>query len=288
MKSFKSLGLLLIASGLLLSGCATKGGNQGGGNGGGNGGGGHETNWYDDYVDAGYTLASSFPKNEVATFLNVPVSVIPDIEVTTECVYRAVPNNIEEGYSQYFDFIIKGDVFEDVLDSFDALNFDFYLDFWNGIYMCLDTTRTIEIDVGGYGDGETYDETSLTFYKVSDIFDTTLDTNSDWSEETKEYLTEFGIENYIPFMQFGESYEFYDYEDGTIYMNDYYYMDLIENYYEVLENNGYTYVPFDEETYDGDYYYLDVEGLGTIYIYGYWDAYGNNLEIEVYGAELTE
>lgn len=276
MKQLKLLSLLAMSAGLLLSGCA---GGQGGG---GQGGGGDkpQSKWYDEYVAGGYTLATSFPKALIAQTYSVNESIIPTVE-TTECVYKAVAADATEGTASYFEVVFDGDIYDDLYDIFDAANYDFYVDYYYGVLMMIDSTRTLEFDLSGYGeDYYTFDQTSLTVYGMDEIFSTTLSTDTDWNEDTKTVFASVLGTATLPFMAFGEEYEFYEYEGG-LYMCDYYYQDLSSAYGEVLKAAGYAYLEYDEDTEEGDYYTKAIDETKTIVVSTYWDTYGNNIEVTI-------
>lgn len=137
-------------------------------------------------------------------------------------------------------------------------------------YQNYKTEDDIEYSVVQYYFDETYGNMIVVF---GETMSTTKTTDTSWSEDDLGYM-ESELSVVLPFMAFGEDYA-WQYGGGTMeaQMSDYYYQDLTEDYYTLLQGQGFTLVT------SGDYAGLlskNTDDGNTLYVGGYWEPlYGN-------------
>ena len=137
-------------------------------------------------------------------------------------------------------------------------------------YQNYKTEDNIDYSVVQYYFDETYGNMIVVF---GEAMSTTKTTATSWSEDDLGYM-ESELSVVLPFMAFGEDYE-WQYGGGTMeaQMFDYYYQDLTEDYYTLLQGQGFTLVT------SGDYAGLlskNTDDGNTLYVGGYWEPlYGN-------------
>ncbi len=137
-------------------------------------------------------------------------------------------------------------------------------------YQNYKTEDDIEYSVVQYYFDETYGNMIVVF---GETMSTTKTTDTSWSEDDLGYM-ESELSVVLPFMAFGEDYA-WQYGGGTMeaQMSDYYYQDLTEDYYTLLQGQGFTLVT------SGDYAGFlskNTDDGNTLYVGGYWEPiYGN-------------
>lgn len=243
------------------------------------------SSWKDAYTADGYVAATSFPKDLIQDFC---------YESTFDLSWVGEPNDLVYGFYEetdesyaYIDVVLAGDFFDDMYYAAEDLGCDFIDSYF--YYYVLDEERNYMCMVYSFeGDNEDV-YTDLIFYAGFDVFSFDTDTGTSWDSSTNDVFDDYLDGHALPFMQFGEEYMWdieEDEDDPDLYyvtMWDYYAYDLTEDYYDVLEDSGFTYIPFDEDTWEGDEFVKEYDDGCVVTVYAYWDYYGNNIYATIEG-----
>ena len=247
--------------------------------------------------EEGYAYSESFPVNEIKAFIgsgNYEIKAPASLE--GGCYYLQSAASTDSVAN--FSVVVDGTQMSSYVSARQGENWSKYFTTSSG-YGLIDPTETYEVDVE-----ESYDDnydpaapTIFTFFKTSDIWDTSGTKTSDlvWSETKLEAIESNAwrsIARAIPFVQLGQNYAF-EFVDMSLYR--YFgidYPDYIALYDLSLNNtylSGYAnvltgndYVAVTEEGYTSyqkefDYFTLDISF--------YWGQYGNEIDAMKY---LTE
>lgn len=230
-----------------------------------------EPQWYDNFVDDGYTVAETFVDviEEMRSFLGFTKVSFPEYEPETGCVYSSFKKTSSS--IARFEIVVEDDQEAAIVTLFDGADYWFdtsaYSDYG---YIVKAKDLTYEVDIISYATSEDDDApivTSLTFYKISDLYDTAKTINTEWAAAEQELMvTKTG--EALPFFQMGASYGIVDYAEymveayqeqyddltddeivsireqykDTYILFDYYIEDLSSEYGLFLTSNGFDYV----------------------------------------------
>ena len=247
-----------------------------------------DTNWYVDYVNfQGMVLVSSFPEDVIKEYLEFDNSlVLPAINVS-ECLI-----SFEEGYEDEdgyypdtFYVVLQDDNLSSCITLLSLAGFEAELientsvtidwDTWDLIEYTYYTGVAYNIEKNVYVELslDDYDNTLISFYRFDDLFVADKTTDNDWSDEEK-VLMNSTLGQVMPFMQFGENYsivaEVDEYDYTLLSLQDSYYVDLTEDYIDLLLANGFE---EDSDTYLSTCYVLD---NGSSYIEVFVEYYYGN------------
>ena len=229
--------------------------------------------WYEegDFYD-NVTYAEKVPARSIKNKLGV--EAIPSyLPTEQECVYYIGDNYCVVAY--------EGDILAN-LEEFVGEGFDFYETYMSGAPLVIDTARTSGVYTEVYtvlnGDGTEVVATEFDLYACGNKYGTTLTTAEAWTAAEINDMTTFcGYE--LPFMKFGSEAE-WTVEEGDeetyFFFADYYLYDLVDEYVDILEAQGYQY--------DGDTGYY-AHPSGTFELDVYWNEYGNNIDVWLVEAE---
>ena len=251
-----------------------------------------DTSWYVDYINfQGFTLLENLPVNDIKESLELEADVtLPTFEKTTFITYFEEETQDEDGnvYPATFYLLFEGDQISDLLDFLKTAGMETKLEEKSDTRLNWDT---FEIEEYKYYEGHAYDSnksiyisifedntgnTLVAFNKFSDLYNGEKTAKTDWDDEEKVLMNET-LHQVLPFMQFGDGYEFYDDSDedwNILFLSDAYYEDLSEDYIALLLAEGF--VEYDDPDY-GILYKYD-NGLAYIEIFVYYEG-GNCLEI---------
>ena len=190
--------------------------------------------WYEPYVEYGYSYSKTLPTAVLAEYCEVEESALPEMELPIGCVYYE-----DEDYGFIEVDLFGCDVYEiyyDVVTSFETF-YDAYDDL-----ICYDEEHSyvFEFVATWYG------YYALYFYNIATYNETELTDATEWSEEDLEVFESMFGTNTVPFMAFGADYEVF-YEEGLIVIQDSYYLDLTADYAELLVADGYVATVVDED-----------------------------------------
>ena len=227
---------------------------------------GEEENWYDFYVEAGYTyveegLTSEFVKTTLGITYEFPAIPIEAVYLVGE----------EEGVAYAIDwyFYVDSDITDDYLAEFTDIKVNQY----STSASFYDNEHTIAGQVFAYD--EEYQEWHFRIYLFDALFTDELTEDTAWDETTSAYLEMLGLD--LPFVQMGNDYEF-----TTDYVFMYGCYSIYDGYIEDLTAGwdfGFETVTDAESEYNGFYVTTNSDG-DTFYLDVYW-LDGNWIDIYV-------
>ena len=244
------------------------------------------------WLDEGYTYSATFPVEVIKAFIGSgSYEVKAPASLEGGCYYAQAAASSQS--VAYFSVIVDGTQMNSYVSARQGDNWTKIFQTSEG-YGLIDPTLSYEVDVS-----EDYDEsynpaapTYITFYKVSDLWDTSGTKTSDtaWDEDK---LAEIGSPSWIgfagaiPFVQMGKEYalEFVDmslyrmfgldYPDYIAIYDSSLNESFLDGYPSILTAAGFTKTTVQgSDSYSKRYDYFDME------INYYWGSYGN--EIDVY------
>ena len=254
-----------------------------------------DTNWYVDFVNYGqYDIVDHFPSAEINAALGTNVT-IPHIG-EGKFPFLFSEEHIEDGYI-YPDCaytFLEGDKIADYVDLLNDSGFvatliqnvdydEYFEEYTYYTGSAYDTNHTVYLSFAM--DDNTYN-TIVGVYRFEDILTDTLTENTDWTDEEKALMNATLCEE-LPFMKFGDDYYLEQTTDwmgyDMLFLGDYYYEDLTNDYVDILLKNGYE---EDSTTYEGETYYVKDNGFAYIEIGVMYDN-GNCLSIYFYESSLV-
>jgi len=248
-----------------------------------------DEDWYEEFVENGYSYEAE--DELTATYINEYIEsgidfITPSYDLDNGFVY---------GINDYGDLcvVLNESVADDYIETLEAAEYEIVVDVtysldwetWEYVetytYYVADSTHTIAITA--YEDnGCTY----LSFFPFDETFTDVLYTGTAWDNEIAEVLEGIGCE--LPFIALGADATITDeyYEDyGCYSIEDSFFGNLTEDYGEILEDAGWTYVDDEEDDYYGCYANT-FEGT-TYYVSYYW-YFGNSIDIYFEEVETFE
>ena len=234
-----------------------------------------DTNWYVDFVNYGqYDIVNQFPNAEINAALGTNVT-IPHIG-EGKFPFLFVEEHTDDGY-YYPDCaytFLEGNKIEEYVDLLNQSGFEatltrnvdydeYYEEYVYYTATAYDTDHTVYLNFAL--DDDSYN-TIIGVYRFEDVLTDTLTENTDWADAEKELMNDTLFE-VLPFMQFGDDYTIEQTVDmmgyDLLFLGDYYYKDLTNDYIKVLLANGYK---EDSTTYEGETYYVKDNGAALIEI----------------------
>ena len=225
-----------------------------------------DTNWYVDFVNYGqYEIVDQFPNAEINAALGTNVTIPHIGEGKFPFLFSEA--HIEDG-SYYPDCaytFLEGDKIADYVDLLNNSGFkatltrnvdydEYYQEYVYYTATAYDTNHTVYLSFAL--DDSTYN-TIIGVYRFKDVLTDTLTENTDWTDEEKALMNTTLFEE-LPFMKFGDDYAIEQTTDwmgyDLLFLGDYYYEDLTNDYIDLLLKNGYK---EDSTTYDETYYVKD-------------------------------
>ena len=246
-----------------------------------------DTSWYVDFVNYGdYYIVDEFPSLEINAVLETNVNIPYIGEGKFPFLFSEAHS--EDGY-MYPDCaytFLEGDKVADYVELLNNSDFEatlvrnvaydeMYEEYTYYTGTAYDANHTIYLSFAL--DDNTYN-TIIGVYRFADVLSDALTENTDWTDEEKELMNSTLYEE-LPFMKFGDDYYI---EQGTdwmgydlLFLGDYYYEDLTNDYIDILLKNGFE---EDSTTYEDETYYVKDNGVALIEIALEYDG-GNCLYI---------
>ena len=225
-----------------------------------------DTNWYVDFVNYGqYEIVNQFPNAEINAALGTNVTIPHIGEGKFPFLFSEA--HIEDGsiYPDCAYTFLEGDKIADYVDLLNNSGFkatltrnvdydEYYQEYVYYTATAYDTNHTVYLSFAL--DDSTYN-TIIGVYRFEDVLTDTLTENTDWTYEEKALMNATLFEE-LPFMKFGDDYAIEQTTDwmgyDLLFLGDYYYEDLTNDYIDLLLKNGYK---EDSTTYDETYYVKD-------------------------------
>ena len=225
-----------------------------------------DTNWYVDFVNYGqYEIVDQFPNAEINAALGTNVTIPYIGEGKFPFLFSEA--HIEDGsiYPDCAYTFLEGDKIADYVDLLNNSGFkatltrnvdydEYYQEYVYYTATAYDTNHTVYLSFAL--DDSAYN-TIIGVYRFEDVLTDTLTENTDWTDEEKALMNATLFEE-LPFMKFGDDYAIEQTTDwmgyDLLFLGDYYYEDLTNDYIDLLLKNGYK---EDSTTYDETYYVKD-------------------------------
>ncbi len=233
-----------------------------------------DTNWYVDLANYGqYQIIDSFPNAQINQDLGINVTIPHIGEGKFPYLFVGQHSDDEYIYPDTAYTFLEGDKIADYVTLLNASGFeatlkknvgydDYFDEYTYYTATAYDTNRAVYLSF--MLDDSTYN-TIIGVTRFEDAASDKLTDNTDWTVEEKELMAATLGED-LPFMKFGDDYtieqgaDMFGYE--FLFLSDYYYKDLTNDYIKILLANGYE---KDDTTYEDTYYVRD-NGVALIEI----------------------